>query len=177
MRSQDFSSLRTAHHKLRLRIIGFRRKDRTGYKTLSYGEVLETIGSERIGTTIRKRQLRFARALVLQDDSRLSKRVMFGRLAVQGPKRGSRPATSWVDFLQKNLKAFGAIPRKVKGQKWFALRVVVRDGRNWMTAAKNVGMWHRGVERGAEALDSAWRRADLHQSNMRRQREVSEFVQ
>ena len=25
-------------------------------------------------------------------------------------------------------------------------------------------MWHRGVERGAEALDSAWRRADLHQS-------------
>ena len=32
MRSQDFSSLRTAHHKLLLRIIGFRRKDRIGYK-------------------------------------------------------------------------------------------------------------------------------------------------
>ena len=29
MRSQDFSSLRTAHHKLLLRIIGFRRKDHT----------------------------------------------------------------------------------------------------------------------------------------------------
>ena len=28
MRSQDFSSLRTAHHKLRLSVIGFRRKDR-----------------------------------------------------------------------------------------------------------------------------------------------------
>ena len=36
MRSQDFSSLRTAHHKLLLRIIGFRRKDRIGYKPLSY---------------------------------------------------------------------------------------------------------------------------------------------
>ena len=36
-------------------------------------------------------------------------------------------------------------------------------------------MWHRGVERGAEALDSAWRRADLRQSNVQRQREVSEF--
>ena len=35
MRSQDCSSLRTAHHKLLLRIIGFRRKDRTGYKPLS----------------------------------------------------------------------------------------------------------------------------------------------
>ena len=55
--SQDFSSLRTAHHKLLLRTIGFRRKDRNGYKPLSYGEVLERIGSERIETTIRKRQL------------------------------------------------------------------------------------------------------------------------
>ena len=32
MRSQNFSSLRTAHHKLLLRIIGFRCKDRTGYR-------------------------------------------------------------------------------------------------------------------------------------------------
>ena len=66
MRSQDFSSLRTAHHKLLLRIIGFRRKDRTGYKPLSYREVLERTGSERTETTIRKRQLGFARALVRQ---------------------------------------------------------------------------------------------------------------
>ena len=46
-----------------------------------------------------------------------------------------------------------------------------------MTAAKNVSMRHRVVERGAEALDSAWRRADLCQSNVQRQREVSELVQ
>ena len=46
-----------------------------------------------------------------------------------------------------------------------------------MTAAKNVGMWPGGVERGAEALDSAWPRADLRQSNVQRQREVSDFVQ
>ena len=60
MRSQDFSSLRTAHHKLLFRIIGFRRKDRTGFKPLSYREVHERTGSERIETTIRKRQLGFA---------------------------------------------------------------------------------------------------------------------
>ena len=155
MRSQDFSSLCTAHHKLLLRVIGFRRKDRTGYKPLSYREVLERTGSERIETTIRKRQLRFAGALVRQGDSRLSKRAMFGRLAVQGPKRGGRPATSWVDCFQKNLEAFGAIPRKGKGQKWVAFGVVVKDGRDWMTAAKNVGMWHRGFERRAEALSIA----------------------
>ena len=46
-----------------------------------------------------------------------------------------------------------------------------------MTAAKNAGMWHRGVEGGLEALNSAWRRADLCQSNVQRQREVREFLQ
>ena len=77
MRSQDFSSLRTAHHKLLLRIIGFRRKDRIGYKPLSYREVLERTGSERIETTIRKRQLGFAGALVRQGDSRLYHLYMY----------------------------------------------------------------------------------------------------
>ena len=62
MRSQGFSS--TAYHKLLLRIIGFRRKDRTGYKPLSYREVLERTGSERIETTIRVRQRGFDGALV-----------------------------------------------------------------------------------------------------------------
>ena len=113
--------------------------DRTGYKPLSYRGILERTGSKRIETTIRKRQLGFAGALVRQGDSRLSKRVMFGRLAVQGPKRRGRPATSCVDCLQKNLEAFGAVPRKGKGRKWVAFGVVVKDRRNWMTNAKNVG--------------------------------------
>ena len=74
MRSQDFfSSLRTAYHKLRLRIIGFRRKDRTEYKTLLFGEVPERTRSERIKTTILKRQLGFAGAFLRQGDSKLSK--------------------------------------------------------------------------------------------------------
>ena len=147
MRSQDFSSLRTARHKPLLRIISFRRQDRTGYKSLSYREVLERTGSERIETTIRKRQLGFAGALVRQGDSRRPKRVMFGRLAVQGPKRGGRPATSWVNCLQKNLDAFGAVPRKGKGRKWVAFGVVVKDRRDWMTAVKD-GSCGTGGSRG-----------------------------
>ena len=46
-----------------------------------------------------------------------------------------------------------------------------------MTAAKNVTKWHRRFERGAGALDSAWRRADLRQSNVQHQRKVSEVAQ
>ena len=102
---------------------------------------------------------------------------MFGQLAVQGPKRGGRPATSWVDCPQKNLEAFGAVPRKGKERKWVVFGVVVEEGRDWMTVAKNVGKWHRGIERGAEALDSTRRRADLRQSNVQRQREVSKVEQ
>ena len=79
---------------------------------------------------------------------------MLGRLAVQGPKRGGRPTTFWVDCLQ-NPKAFGTVSRIDNGRKWVALEVVVKDGRDWMNAAKNVGIWHRGAERGAEALDNA----------------------
>ena len=82
MHSHDFGSLRTAHHKLLLCIIGFWRKDRTGYKSLSYGDAVKRTGSERIKTTTRKRQFGFAGALIWLGDSRLSKRFMFGPLAV-----------------------------------------------------------------------------------------------
>ena len=51
--SLNFGRLRTTHHKLLLRVIGFRRKDRTGGKALSYREAFEKIGSERIETTFR----------------------------------------------------------------------------------------------------------------------------
>ena len=70
-----------------------------------------------------------------------------------------------MDCLQKHLEAFGAVPHKGKGRKWVAFGVIVKDGRDWMTAAKNVGKWHRGAERGAEAPVSVWRRANLRQSN------------
>ena len=44
-----------------------------------------------------------------------------------------------------------------------------------MTTAKNAGMWLRRVEKGVESLNSAWRCADLRQSNVRRQREVMDL--
>ena len=73
MRSQNCSSLRTAHYKLPLGVIGYWRKDRTGYKPLSYGEVLERTDSKRIKTSSWKRQFGFAGALIHQHDPRLSK--------------------------------------------------------------------------------------------------------
>ena len=179
MRSRDFSSLRTAHHKLLLRIIGFRRKDRTGYKPLSYGEVLERTSSERIKTTIRKRlQLGFAGPLVRQGDSRLSKRVMLGRLAVQGPRRGGRPATSWVGCLQKNLEALGEVPCKGKMTEVGRIRSCCQGWTGLDDCCEERGhVTPGGREWSGSTLDNAWRRADLSKSNVWCQCEAREFVQ
>ena len=106
---------------------------------------------------------------------RLSKRIMFGRMAMQEPKRGGQQATSWGGCLQKNLETFGAIPRRRKIRKWIAFGIVAKDGRDLMTAVKNVDVWHRGVEKGAETLQIVGRRADLRQPNVWRQRETSGF--
>ena len=86
---------------------------------------------------------------------------MFELLAVQEPNRRGRPASSWVDSLQKNLEGFVAIPRNGKGRKRIAFGVVDKDGQDLMAAAKTVGMWHQGAERGTEALDGTWRCAHL----------------
>ena len=129
MHSQAFGSLRTVHHNLRLRVIGFWCKDRTRYKPLSYRKALERTGSERIKTTIQKCQLGFAGAFIRQGNSRLSKQVVFEWLTVQESKRGGRSATPSGDCLQKNLEAYGAIQCKDKGRKWVALGGVLRiDG-------------------------------------------------
>ena len=178
MRSQDFSSLRTA--------------------TTSYACALSAFGARTAPGINPYRIGRFSRGPVPNASKR-----QFGSANLGSPGPLSGKATQgfqgesclggWrckgpseeVDLRRRGWTASRKIsraPRRSRakpkdGRKWVAFGVVVKDGRDWMTAAKNVGKWHWGVERGAEALDSAWRRADLRQSNVQRQREVSEVVQ
>ena len=65
---------------------------------------------------------------------------------MQGPKRRGLPATSGGNCLQKNIDAFEAILRKDNGRKWVAFGISVKDGRDCMTSAENVGIWHRRLE-------------------------------
>ena len=134
MRSQRFSSLRAAHHKLLLRIIGFWRKDRTGYKSLSYGKVLERTGSEKIETTtletptwVRRGPCPARRLKVLK-----ASHVW----AAGGARAQARRSTGDVlrDCLQKNHDASEAVPGKDKGRKLVAFGVAVKNGRDWITA-------------------------------------------
>ena len=69
------------------------------------------------------------------------------------------------------------IPHKSKGHKWVTFGVGAKDGRDWMTPSRNVDMLQQGLEKGTEASDDAWRRADIHQSNVWRQCKSSGFAQ
>ena len=56
---EHFAELRTAHHNLLLRIIGFQRRQRTDH-LMSYAKALKKAQCESVETTIRKRRLLFA---------------------------------------------------------------------------------------------------------------------
>ena len=77
---EHFAELRTAHHNLLLRIIGFQRRQRTAH-LMSYTKALEKAQSESVETTIRKRRLLFAEAVQRTTNERLTHRVMSGTLA------------------------------------------------------------------------------------------------
>ena len=55
-----FPILRTAHHRLLLRCIGWKRKRRDGHHMLSYADALAKTGCQNIETTVRKHRILFA---------------------------------------------------------------------------------------------------------------------
>ena len=77
---EHFAELRTAHHRLLLRIIGFQRRQLTDHLT-SYGKTLKKARCESVETTIRKRRLLFGGAVHRTHNERLTRRVMFGTMA------------------------------------------------------------------------------------------------
>ena len=59
--------LRTTHHKLLQRVIGYHRVHGT-YRKMSYAKALKKTGSQSVEKTIRQRRLLFAEALARQGD-------------------------------------------------------------------------------------------------------------
>ena len=83
--------LRRTHHRLLLRVIGYRR-ERGTYRQLSYAQALKKTGCQSVEATIRQRRLLFAGAKASQPDGRLPKRLMDGKLV--GGKIQARDARS-----------------------------------------------------------------------------------
>ena len=116
--AKHFAKLRTAHHQVLLRVIGFHR--RPDYTTLSYAKALKKTRCESIETTIRKRRLFFAGAVARQNEGRLPHRVMFGTMAGgENPRPGGQSKT-WQRCLVDDLGEFGATPTdQRKTPRWY----------------------------------------------------------
>ena len=97
--------------------------------------MLEMTECERVETTMRKRQLWFAGALVRLEETRIPRCLMNGRLTARGPKEVGTPPKQWENTLQENQRALGAVPRKGAQRQWFVYDVEVNDAYDWVTAA------------------------------------------
>ena len=89
-RDAHYRQLRTTHHKLLLRVIGYHRVHGT-YRKMSYAKALKKTGSQSVEATIRQRRLLFTGALARQGDKRLPKRLLFAE-RLEGGRPGTQPA-------------------------------------------------------------------------------------
>ena len=156
--------LRRTHHRLLLRVIGYRR-ERGTYRQLSYAQALKKTGCQSVEATIRQRRLLFAGAMARQPAGRLPKRLMDGKLVGgEDPGKG-RPEQNWMDCLKDDFQAFGATDGStVDNRLTFGV-----DRAVWTLAAKmdDGAPWHKGVLQGAEKFMTSWHKEEEEASRRR----------
>jgi hypothetical protein len=163
-RRDHYRLLRRTHHRLLLRVIGYRR-ERGTYRQLSYAQALKKTGCQSVEATIRQRRLLFAGAMARQPAGRLPKRLMEGKLVGgEDPGKG-RPEQNWMDCLKDDFQAFGATDGStVDNRLTFGV-----DRAVWTLAAKmdDGAPWHRGVLQGAEKFMASWHKEEEEASRRR----------
>ena len=164
-RNAHHRQLRTTHHKLLLRVIGYHRVHGT-YRKMSYAKALKKTGSQSVEATIRQRRLLFAGALARQDDKRLPKRLLFAERLEGGQDPGpGQPAQHWQKSLRDDFKAFGALHGSTPSDR----RTFGVDRLVWTEAArKGEGApWYTGVLLGAEIFMASWHKSEEEASKLR----------
>ena len=97
-RNANYRQLRTTHHKLLLRVIGYGRVHTT-YRKMSYAKALKKTGSDG-----------FFSQGPWPDKVRLPKRLLFAERLEGGEDPGpGQPAQHWQKSLRDDFKAFGAL--------------------------------------------------------------------
>ena len=164
-RNAHYRQLRTTHHKLLLRVIGYHRIHGT-YRKMSYAKALKKTGSQSVEATIRQRRFLFAGALARQDDKRLPKRLLFAERLEGGEDPGpGQPAQHWQKSLRDDFKAFGALHGSAPTDR----RTFGVDRLVWTEAArKGEGVpWYTGVLLGAESFMASWHKSEEEASKLR----------
>ena len=164
-RNAHYRKLRTTHHKLLLRVIGYRRVRGT-HRKMSYAKALKKTGSQSLQATTRQRRLLFARALARQGDKLLPKRLLFaGRLEGGEDPGPGQPAQHWQKSLRNDFKAFGALrgSTPTDRQTFGVDRLVWTD-----VARKEEGVpWYTGFLLGAERFMASWHKSQEEASRLR----------
>ena len=157
-RRDHYRLLRRTHHRLLLRVIGYRR-ERGTYRQFSYAQALKNTGCQSVEATIRQRRLLFAGAMARQPAGRLPKRLMDGKLVGEEDPGTGRPEPIWMDCLKDDFQAFGST---VDNRLIFGV-----DRAVWTLAAKmdDGAPWHKGVLKRAETFMTAWH---IEEANRRR---------
>ena len=164
-RNAHYQQLRSTHHKLLLRVIGYRRVRGT-HRKMSYAKALEKTGSQRVEATICQRQLLFTRTLARQGDNRLPKRLLFARRLEGGEDPGpGQPAQHWQKSLRDDFKAFEAL----RGSTPTDRRTFEVDRLVWTSVARTEeGVpWYTGFLLGAERFMASWHKSQEEASRLR----------
>ena len=163
-RRDHYRLLRRTHHRLLLRVIGYRRERGTS-RQLSYAQALKKTGCQSLETTIRQRRLLFAGAMARQPAGRLPKRLMDGKLVGgEDPGKG-RPEQNLMDCLKDDFQAFGATDGSmVANRLTFGV-----DRAVWTLGAKmdDGAPSHKEVLQGAEKIMISWHREEEEDSRRR----------
>ena len=163
-RRDHYRLIRRTHHRLLLRVIGYR-CERGTYRQLSYAQALKKTGCQSMEATIRQRRLLFAGATARQPAGRLPKRLMDGKLVGgEDPGKG-RPEENWMDCLKDDFQAFGATyGSTVDNRLTFGV-----DRAVWTLAAKmdDGAPWRKRVLKGAEKFMTSWHKEKEEASRRR----------
>jgi hypothetical protein len=154
LKKEHFDLFRQLHHKLLMRLIGFKKFHRTD-RTLSYHCALEITDCESVETTIRRRRLLWAGAIARMPDDRLPKQILFGELNGGERLRGGQE-TKWRRCVMDDLRSFN-IPLE-----------------NWVELAQEGDAWATKVQIGADNFMNEWHEQERRASaerQLKRQRE------
>ena len=164
-RNAHYRQLRMTHHKLLLRVIGYRRVQGT-CRNMSYAKSLKKTGSQSVEATIRQRRLLFAGALARQGDKRLPKRLLFAERLEGGEEPGpSQPTQHWQQSLRDDFKRHSELytaPRQLIG----GLSESTGSSGQRQQARREMP-WYTGVLLGAEGFMASWHKSEEEASRLR----------
>ena len=144
-RACHYDTLRRANHRFLTHCIGWQKHNRADHP-ISY--TLIKMGSGSIEATLRRRRIFFAGFVVIMEDTRLLKCVMFGEMLGGAGCVGGQEQ-EWSGFFLDDLRAFGM------------------NADQWTTAAQDEGELRRTAKQEAEHFMAKWIAAEKAKAGLR----------